>query len=61
MRTHTAEEKYKITLRVNRDLLEEIRAAAARESRTINSYMIHRLVSELMPQHLERKPPAKHK
>lgn len=39
MRNHTADEKYKITLRVNRDLLEEIRKIAQRDDRTINSYM----------------------
>lgn len=47
MKNQTAEQKYKITLRVNRDLLEEMRHAAERDSRTINSYLIHLLRQEL--------------
>lgn len=48
MRQHTAEEKHKISMRINRDLLNELQAAAKRESRTANSYMIHLLTQDLL-------------
>lgn len=51
MKQHTAQQRYEITLRVNRDLLTEIRNAAALESRSINSYLTYKLMRELMPQH----------
>jgi uncharacterized protein (DUF1778 family) len=61
MRTHTAEEKYRITLRVNRDLLEELRQAAKRESRTVNTFMVHRLMQELMPEQYGKPTDAQKK
>lgn len=39
MRNHNAEELRAIKLRVNRDLLEEIRKLAEHDGRSINSYM----------------------
>jgi len=61
MRNHNPEELYKITLRVNRHLLEEIRRAAERDSRSINSYLTHKLLQELMPQHFDKPTAPKKK
>lgn len=45
MRRHTAEELHAIKLRVNRNLLEEIRKLAAREHRSVNNWMTATLTS----------------
>lgn len=58
MKNHTAEQKYAITLRVNRNLLEEIRKQAQLQDRTINSYMTA-LVRSMIQQ--DAKPAKKPK
>lgn len=48
MRTHNAEELYAIKIRVQRDLLEEIRQLAQRDNRSFNNYL-----SQIMRQHAQ--------
>jgi len=47
MKNQTPEIRYQISLRVNRDLLDEIRRAAAREERPINTYLIRMLRQQM--------------
>jgi hypothetical protein len=47
MRKHTPEEIHAIKLRVDRDLLEEIRKLAIRENRSVNNYF-----NNLLRQHV---------
>jgi len=55
MKPHNAEQLYKINLRINRDLLDEIRRAAERESRSVNNYITTKLLNELMPHTQSKK------
>lgn len=41
MRNMSNEERFRISIRVNRDLLEEIRQLAQRDNRSINSYVLN--------------------
>lgn len=54
--------KADITFRLERDLLEEMRIAARRDSRSINSFMlaaVRRQLQELMPPQQPRKDKRK--
>lgn len=47
MRMHNAEELAAIKVRINRDLLEEIRKLATRDNRSINNYMLRLLTQHV--------------
>lgn len=50
MKYQTPEQAAAIKLRLNRDLLEEIRRLATRDNRSINSYLLHLLTRHVAKQ-----------